>query len=181
MWLEAMLHGVGSGASARGDMTAPLMPPYASGELTTSAEVTELSGHLIVERLELAQDSGGVGRYRGGLAVDGRYRTRDAQLLIVLQDRVDSPPWGLHGAGPGRTNTLEIRLPDGTVQSIRKVTSMPVPADTVIEYHSAGGGGYGPPEQRDVQAVHDDVREGYVSEAAARRDHPYAFEDRAPR
>lgn len=178
MWMATLCHAVGMGASARGDMTVPLMPPPVSGLLTSPAEITELSGHVIVERMELAPDSGGAGRFRGGLAVNGHYRTRDAQKLITLQDRTQSPPWGLQGGRHGRANSSRIRLPDGTVRELQKVTSLPLPAGTVFEYHSAGGGGYGDPAERDPQAVLDDVREGYVSEAAARRDYPHVFAGR---
>lgn len=177
MWIATLCHAVGMGASARGDMTVPLMPPPVSGLLSSPAEIVELSGHVVVEQQELAQDSAGAGRFRGGLAVDARYRTRDGQKLISLQDRTKSPPWGLEGGGPARANSSRVRFPDGTVQELTKVTSLPLPAGTAMEYQSAGGGGWGDPAERDPQAVLDDIREGYVSEAAARRDYPHAFGD----
>ena len=50
-------------------------------------------------------------------------------------------------------------------------------AGTRIVPASGGGGGYGSPSERDPDAVHDDVREGYISEEAARASYPHAFEE----
>ena len=46
-----------------------------------------------------------------------------------------------------------------------------------MHLHTGGGGGYGPPAEREPDAIRRDVREGYVSEAYARRHHPHTFED----
>jgi N-methylhydantoinase B len=58
---------------------------------------------------------------------------------------------------------------------------VPVPRGSTVHLHTGGGGGYGPPAERDPEAVAGDVREGYLSEAAARAAYPHAFEDRAKR
>ena len=58
---------------------------------------------------------------------------------------------------------------------IRKVTGLPVPAGSVVRIRCGGGGGYGPPLERDVAAVKRDLQLGVVSEEAARRDYPQAF------
>jgi N-methylhydantoinase B len=70
-----------------------------------------------------------------------------------------------------------LELPDGSRRTLGKATGVPVPAGAVLHLHTGGGGGFGPPAERDPAAVHEDVREGYVSEAAARRDYPHAFVD----
>ncbi len=177
-WVEMMLTSPGLGASHQGDMTAPLMPVPASGLKSTPAEVAELSGHIVVERLEYAPDSGGAGKFRGGPGVDAVYRARDDQMLIAIADRTVMPPWGLHGGKEARANRWQVRFPDGTVDaSHTKVTSLPIPAGTRIEHGTSGGGGFGPPSERDPQAVLEDVREGLVTEEAARRDYPHAFAD----
>ncbi|MBS1870282.1 MAG: hydantoinase B/oxoprolinase family protein [Actinobacteria bacterium] len=175
LWLVAAMHAVGMGASARGDMTTPLLSIALSGLTTIPAEIQELTGHVVVERFELIPDTGGAGRLRGGLGVRGRYRARDPQVLMVLLERTQSPPWGLRGGGDGRPNSASVLLPDGTVQDVFKVPGMQLPAGAVAEYRSGGGGGFGPPSERDPEAVLHDVREGYVTEEAARRDYPHAF------
>jgi N-methylhydantoinase B len=100
---------------------------------------------------------------------------RDPSTLMSIIERTQSPAWGLHGGGPGRANGGRLRFPDGTVQELTKVTGLELPAGTLIEILSGGGGGFGPPGERDPEAVHNDIREGYITEAAAQRDYPHAF------
>ena len=54
---------------------------------------------------------------------------------------------------------------------------MKVVKGATLELRCGGGGGYGPPAKRDRQAVLDDLREGYITEAHARKHYPHAFED----
>ena len=67
----------------------------------------------------------------------------------------------------------EARLPDGTVKPVAKATGLSLPKGSTYDSLRRGGGS---PSERDPQAVHSDVREGYVSEEAARRDYPHAFD-----
>ncbi|WP_033287693.1 hydantoinase B/oxoprolinase family protein [Amycolatopsis jejuensis] len=175
-WMDGMDHGVGQGASARGDQGAPVMHAMASGVLTCCPEAIEARGALQVDRYELAQDSGGVGRHRGGLGIDGAYRAKKDCALSMLWEQTRTPAWGLRGGRDGGFNGYRVHLPDGTVHSGRKLSSFPLPAGAVVEVATGGGGGWGPPRERDPAAVRADVREGYVSEGAARRDYPHAFE-----
>ena len=57
----------------------------------------------------------------------------------------------------------------------RKVTRLKLPKGSTLELHCGGGGGFGPPEERPIEAVLADVREGYLSEANARKFYPHAF------
>jgi N-methylhydantoinase B len=57
-----------------------------------------------------------------------------------------------------------------------KETALLIPAGATLELSTGGGGGMGPAVERSVEEVRSDIREGYVSEAAARRDYPHAFE-----
>ncbi len=68
-----------------------------------------------------------------------------------------------------------MRLPDGSTETITKATNKHAPAGTVFELLSGAGGGYGPASERDPAAVHADIKAGYVTEAADRRDYPHAF------
>ena len=60
------------------------------------------------------------------------------------------------------------------------MTRHAVPKGATFSLRTGGGGGYGPPSERDPDAVHADVREGYVTETAARRDYPHAFDQQHP-
>ena len=90
-------------------------------------------------------------------------------------ERTSTPPWALQGGGEGRPAELEVTLPDGTSRHYVKATAVLMPPGTVVRGTSGGGGGYGPPSERDPARVHADLREGYISEAAARRHYPHAF------
>ncbi len=180
-WVAGADHVVGMGAGAGRDMVAPMIHIACSGIKSGPAEVLEVDGHLVVERMELAVDSGGAGRFRGGPGVDVHYRVLGERVsATIIMERSRTPPWGLHGGGPARANAARVRLPDGTVRDANKVTGLQMPAGAVLEMATGGGGGYGPPAERDPRAVLDDLREGYVTEAAARRDYPHAFDAATP-
>jgi N-methylhydantoinase B len=68
-------------------------------------------------------------------------------------------------------NGVEITSPDGAVRQVRKATQHPIAAGERVRIMTGGGGGWGPPGERDPEAVRRDVREGYVSAEAARRDY----------
>jgi N-methylhydantoinase B len=133
-----------------------------------SLEVEESLSPYQVRCYRLATDSGGAGRYRGGLGIDIAWHFPEGCLAMVELERSKCPPWGLHGGRPGRGNTGEVRLPDGTSRRVQKVTGAEFAPGTTVVYHTAGGGGWGDPLQRDPAAVLNDVIQGYVSVAAAR-------------
>jgi N-methylhydantoinase B len=66
---------------------------------------------------------------------------------------------------------VDITSPDGAVRHVRKATQHPIAAGEIVRIMTGGGGGYGPPADRAPDAVRHDVREGYVSRDAARRDY----------
>ncbi|MDE0204308.1 MAG: hypothetical protein OXK73_17960, partial [Rhodospirillaceae bacterium] len=87
-------------------------------------------------------------------------------------------PWGLQGGDDGVCNTIYARMPDGErIGPFGKATRMFLPEGAVVELSSGGGGGYGPAAERDPAAVHNDLREGYITEAHARSHYPHAFAD----
>jgi N-methylhydantoinase B len=136
-------------------------------------EVAEVRYPWRVERFELRQDSAGAGKYRGGLGVIRDYRiTKHKAGLTVTTDRVKyTPPWGLFGGGPGKTNITVVLRKDGTQEQWRKISNLPLDEDEVVSFQTGGGGGYGPPLERDLQAVLDDVIDGYISLKCARQDY----------
>ena len=174
-WAGGTDHVTGQGATHDGDGGAPLMHISFSGMRNTPAETLELRYPLLVEQFELAQDSAGAGRFRGGPGVDIRYRMLEDGQFTSPIERTRTRPWGLRGGEPGRPNGLRVVLPDGSEQSLSKTTAFPVPRGGVIEFLVGGGGGYGSPADRDPQAVLEDVEDGLVSTEAAKRDYPGVF------
>jgi N-methylhydantoinase B len=96
----------------------------------------------------------------------------------VIERTKNAAP-GLAGGGKGRRNGATLVYEDGRRVEISKDTRVPLPKGTVVELRCGGGGGFGEPAERDVAAVHADVREGYVSQEHARRWYPHAFNDYA--
>ena len=177
MWSDASNHPVGQGATYDGDGGAPLMHIGSSWIRNSPAETWEARHGIMVDQYELASDSGGAGRFRGGLGISAHYRAlRDCYFTSTIE-RTKTPPWGLEGGKPGEANWIQVRYPDGSVKRFNKATGFQLPAGAVVEMLMGGGGGYGPPEDRDREAVHEDIRADYVTEEQARRDYPRAFSD----
>ena len=136
------------------------------------AEVVEVRYPWRVERFELRQDSGGAGKYRGGLGVVRDYRLGFDAGLTVTTDRVKyTPPWGVFGGKPGDTNITVVNRLDGSEERWRKISNLPLKKDELVSFRGGGGGGYGSPLERDSQAVLSDVINGYVSQERARSDY----------
>ncbi|MCC6830896.1 MAG: hydantoinase B/oxoprolinase family protein [Thermoleophilia bacterium] len=174
-WTGSVDHLTGQGAGAAGDGTAPLIHISCSGGRNASSEVLEARHPLRVEATELVTDSGGAGRSRGGPGVRARYRVLSDTRMTAIVERTRTPPRGGAGGSPGLPNAMEVRFPDGRREQHGKVTDLALPAGTVVELCSGGGGGYGPPAERPSGAVHTDVAQGYITEARARADYPHAF------
>ena len=66
-------------------------------------------------------------------------------------------------------------LSDGSRRALAKATRVRVPPDARVVLETGGGGGFGPPTERDPAVVRADVREGYVSREHARAHYPHAF------
>lgn len=157
----------GTGALAAQDGLAATA--YPSGVAGVQAEVMETVAPLVIRRRELRRDSGGAGRSRGGLGqtLEFEVRTDEPFLFSGLYERVRHPAPGLAGGQAGAPGAL--RATGGV--TVEPKLSRLVPAPTVITLEMPGGGGYGPPADRDPARVAQDVRDGYVSLERARDDY----------
>jgi len=154
----------GMGARARKDGLSTTGFP--SGVAGTPAEVTETLAPIFVHRRELRVDSGGAGRYRGGLgqAIEIAVRTGRAYGVAATADRTRFPAEGVAGGEPG----ARARTALDTGEELDFKTTQRVPADRRTILELAGGGGFGDPRDRDPRAVLHDVLNGIVSLEAAR-------------
>jgi len=133
------------------------------------AELMELEYPVRVEEYSLTKDSGGAGKFRGGLAVrrNWRYLGELPASLSVRSDRRDFPPYGLFGGGSGAPSSNVINRATGAEETLRtKVTGALAPGD-LMSHTQAGGGGWGNPFERDPAAVQRDVLNDKVSIAKA--------------
>jgi N-methylhydantoinase B len=178
-WTDGGPHPIGQGGHAGGDGGSSLMHVSESATRFAPIEVWEAKNPWLVERVELAPDSGGAGRNRGGLGLDMTFRMLEDTYMTATLERTKNAPWGLEGGRDGRPNALEVVLPDGTTRSYGKATRVPLPKGAVVELHTGGGGGYGEPSERDPEAVRADLREGYVTRGYVAEHHPDALEEGA--
>jgi N-methylhydantoinase B len=134
-----------------------------------SIEAFESIAPLIVWKKSLRQDSGGPGRFRGGLGQEivVEVVSPEPLRLSLLSDRLRYPPQGLAQGGNGAR--VEIELGDGRKPHPKSRDTIR-PGDRLIVRY-AGGGGYGNPRDRDPRLIERDVRDGYVSPESARRDY----------
>ncbi len=133
---------------------------------------------MLVERYALRQDSGGAGRFRGGLGTEIIVQARDDIRFNAQIDRVKCRPWGLFGGLSAMGNGValyrfgtegEQRFGNG-----KTFNHVLHPGDAYMK-QSGGGGGFGSPLDRDIDKVAWDVSEGYVSRESAERDYGIVF------
>jgi N-methylhydantoinase B len=130
-----------------------------------SIEAFESVAPLVVWRKQFRPDSGGAGRFRGGLGQEAEIEVRaPAPLrLSLLSDRRDHPAQGVLGGAPGAA--AEIVMSDGTRPHPKSRTMIGPGMRLTMRY--AGGGGYGPPDQRDPALREADLHDGVVTDAAS--------------
>lgn len=134
-------------------------------------ETIEAEYPLRVEQYALIPDSGGAGRFRGGLGIVREFRLlADEAVITIRSDKRRFPPYGLFGGKAG-TSSWNILNPEGPGRRILPVLlTQPVTLrkGDVYRHILAGGGGYGPPLERDPELVRRDVILGKVSVVHAR-------------
>lgn len=136
-------------------------------------EVAEVRFPFRVEYFELAQDSGGPGKYRGGLGVRRDYRmiNHDGGMTVTTDRVIYTPPWGIFNGKDGRSSITKVYRADGTEETWRKVSNLPLKNGDVTSFQTGGGGGYGSPLEREPDLVLQDVLNGYVSLRSAEDDY----------
>jgi N-methylhydantoinase B len=149
------------------------------GQNTENAPVeeTELNYPVRVARLSLVEDSDGPGRFRGGLGLRKDYLFDRPTTFTVLADRTSHGPAGALGGHDGRpAEYLLVR--DGHEKVLSAKCTVELEAGDVVSYRTCGGGGYGPPEEREPGRVLRDVCEGKVSPERARAIYRVAIDGR---
>ena len=137
----------------------------AGGIRSPSIEVTEERFPFFIRRHQLRPDSGGAGRWRGGLGAvcDLVYEGDGPALLNTAGDGIVVPPFGLFGAADGLPHNYKI-VSNGADRVLgSKETGVVVNPGDHIVCLSSGGGGYGPPGDRDDKALAWDLKNGYVT------------------
>jgi N-methylhydantoinase B len=157
------------GATSRHDGQEGV-PHMASNQANVPVEMIESDYPIRIERYGFAPDTGGPGRYRGGLGILREYRLlADDVYFGVRSDKSFHPPHGLFGGQAGAPAVNLIRSATGE----RTLPPMPMQPITlqvgdVYRHVMAGGGGFGDPLERDPESVRADVLDGKVTVEHAR-------------
>ncbi len=137
-------------------------------------EAIEARDPITFTRYGLRPNSGGAGRYRGGLGMIREWRLEaDAGSLLASFDRFKFAPYGLHGGKAGARGRLCLTR-DGRVEELRsKVVGIQLRKGDVVTIETSGGGGFGSPQDRPRSAVLADVTAGYLTLEQAHLDYGY--------
>jgi N-methylhydantoinase B len=137
-----------------------------------SIEFAETNWPILIESYGLVPDSGGAGRFRGGLAVQRVWRTIVPDTLLqVRSDRQVHRPYGLNGGLPGTASSNRLLRADGREEQLPPMFGTVLQHGDVYHHRMPGGGGWGDPLDRDPEAVAWDAQNEKVSRAAAREDY----------
>ena len=163
----------GWGASAQTDGENALIFMCDGDVRVLSTEIIEGRFPLTVQQFALRPDSGGAGRHRGGLGVIREYRLEsDSGFLTAIMDRSVAPPEGAADGWPAAHCQVIVTHGDtGKSERHQKPAHLQVTHGTVLRVETGGGGGWGDPRARPVEAVLQDVKQGYITPKAARRDY----------
>jgi N-methylhydantoinase B len=136
-------------------------------------EGIELKCPVIIEGRQLRVDSGGAGRWRGGLGLETTVRGLvDGNWVCEPPKRDEKcPAWGLWGGKDGAIGGYLMKRPEDPDYQKVSTPRHRVPADTRVVIRTGGGGGWGNPLDREPELVERDVRENYLSIEAALRDY----------
>ena len=157
---------------------------WTESDMTTvqPIEAVEQLYPVRVERLALREDSGGPGRWRGGLGLIREIRVLCAGArLSVLAEKAVLPPFGVCGGAAGAPNRFRVRRDGDVIEPSPlpgKVGGFPLRVDDVVLIETSGGGGFGDPLEREPDRVVADLAEGYVSAGAGETTYGVLFGER---
>jgi N-methylhydantoinase B len=170
---------VGSAGGARGGSGATFgfdgwdalgSPVTMGGSKMRDIELHELTFPFTVIGMGFDADSAGAGQWRGGLGTWLRWRAEQDNLAVVSYGSGGierNAPFGIAGGGSGRLPRVEIHRTDGSIVVVELNKIYKVSSGDVVEAHYAGGGGYGLPHARSIEAVVRDVRNGALTVGSA--------------
>jgi N-methylhydantoinase B len=166
----ASLFFLAGGFGAHDGLDGAATTPAPSNMGVVPTEVWENLTSMTVVRRELLADSGGPGKFRGGVGQEVVLRNDTGNLLTVsfMGLRTQFPAVGFHGGKPG---ALRHYMIDGK-EAHPKGRYVLSPGATVV-IREAGGGGFGAPRDRARDAIEDDIRKGLVTVEGAKRDYGY--------
>lgn len=168
-WVMFSFFGGGHGGHPEGDGLSHGNAPISTATIPP-LEILEAAYPMMFTQWALRPDSGGPGRNRGGLGAiyEIELLEQEADVFLFGERGRFSPP-GVVGGHPASRNMF--LYPEGGLlrepPMTSKLVGLRISRGERLKLMTPGGGGYGPPEDRDPERVAEDVRLGYVSVEAA--------------
>jgi N-methylhydantoinase B len=155
--------GIGWGATRDHDGATALQHPSTSTVRNTPIEVLERQASLFHEKLELIPDSGGKGRFRGGLGIKRKVRMTAPTEILSMKGKTKTGNWALNGGEPSSQRNGMVLWPGEARERRVGMFRVKMATGEAFENYSAGGGGWGDPAQRSTEAHNYDLANGYVT------------------
>jgi len=172
-WVMFSFFGGGHGGNPAGDGLNHGNAPISTATIPP-AEILEAAYPVFFTQWALRPDSGGPGRHRGGLGAIYEIELLEENADVFLfGERGRHPPPGVVGGGPAALNRFEFDTEDGrkSPPMASKMVGIHIKRGQRVRLETPGGGGYGPPEERSLDAIRRDLDLGFVTPEAARRDY----------
>ncbi len=177
-WVMFCFFGGGLGGNPDGDGLNHGNNPISTATIPP-LEILESLYPVMFTQWALRPDSGGPGQHRGGLGAIYELTTlsESGAEVFLLGERGKYPPFGVNGGGEAALNRFVYETDTGerTPPLVSKITDIRIKPGQKVRLETPGGGGFGDPAARDPVRVARDVRFGYVSREAARRDYKVAL------
>ncbi len=144
------------------------------GSRATDPEIFELAYPYQLQEYELARDTGGAGKWRGGLGSVLRWRVESPEVECVTVGSgmlEETRSFGLFGGKPGSLPRIRLSSADGRTRELEVNRFYEISEGDVFEIASQGGGGFGDPLERPPEKVREDARNGFVSVEKALEDY----------
>jgi N-methylhydantoinase B len=174
--IEPMIGGAGGLPFADG-------PNGSGGNLSflanTPIEINEAEVPIKILRYELVPDSGGAGKFRGGLGCSLSFQVFSPNTVITARNRDRSlfRAWGVLGGKAGSLTKFLLNPGTSNERNLGNTDIISLEPEDIIEIISSGGGGWGNPLERDVNSVLADVLPGFVSKTAAKSEYGVVIND----
>ncbi|MFQ5426139.1 MAG: hydantoinase B/oxoprolinase family protein [Gaiellales bacterium] len=142
---------------------------------TRNNPIEDIESHLPlrVTRYELWPDTGGAGRWRGGIGSVRDVRFTEPAGFSIEADGSKWPPLGAFGGRDGTAGSIVLNPGTQSEEELpSKIPYRKVEIGETIRMIGPSAGGYGDPGERDLESIEQDILDEYVSEQSARRDYP---------
>ena len=145
----------------------------------TPAEKSEIEAGVDILEYGLRSDSGGPGQWRGGLGLKFTFRVTQPGSFVLGRglERFFFRPWGMAGGKTGPNMRVVLNIGSAEEKDLGKIDMVKLDEGDTVTFLTPGGGGYGDPFLRDIDAVLEDVRFGLVGVKSAREDYGVVTKD----